>query len=102
MRPTTGMPSFSRMKNSRFTWARRTTWPRFTRALVRGRRFTIVFIGLINVNQYYSLWQDDRIPLEFAGWGVVPQSASRAFARLDGRGRPSPRGSWGAQVRAAT
>src|ERR1700681_997394 len=79
------MPSFSRMKNSRFTCARRTTWPRFTRALVRGRRFTIVFIGLINVNQYYSIWQDDRIPVEVDAGGVMPQAESRAFLRL---GRP--------------
>src|ERR1700730_7732435 len=25
-----------------------------------------------------SIWQDDGIPVKFAGWGVVPQSAERA------------------------
>src|ERR1700674_174757 len=84
MRPTTGMPSFSRMKNSRFTWARRTTWPRFTRALVRGRRFTIVFIGLINVNQYYAIWQDRRIPVKFD----AESSASVSEPSIRSAGRP--------------
>src|SRR6266436_8270476 len=102
MRPTTGMPSFSRMKNSRFTWARRTIWPRFTRALVRGRRFTIVFIGLINVNQYYSIWQDDRIPLKFAGGeSCLSQQAEHSLGWTAEGGRPyAVRGDAG--VRTAT
>jgi hypothetical protein len=32
-----GYAIFSRMKYSLLTWTRVTTWPRFTRALVRGR-----------------------------------------------------------------